>query len=75
MLLTPRSQGSRHGRLGHVPKLFDSWIADGAGGKWQDIRVSTFIIHNNEKNDPYQNTILACCCTTSLREAETQRFR
>ena len=46
MLLTPRSQGSRHGRLGHVPKVFDSWITDGGGsGKWQNMRVSPYRSH------------------------------
>ena len=71
MLLTPRSPGSRHTRFGHMPKLFDSWLVNGDGGKWQDMSVSHLSHPARSLNF---NSVLATGRSTGPCEEETKRF-
>ena len=42
-LLAPRAQGSKIKRLGAMPKMFDTWLAEG-GDKWNQMMVSFIFV-------------------------------
>jgi hypothetical protein len=42
-LLAPRAQGSKIKRLGTMPKIFNTWLAE-SGDKWNQMMVSIFLL-------------------------------